>query len=509
MVTAETEKQALVDQAAEVYGRVLAARETTADFGELVAGWPCEEHHRRWCAALDDERIKKIIIIAPPSGAKTTWIGVTYVAKQVGKDPTTHLAYLTYNDEVAQSRSVAARDLTQTPEFKLVYPGAIKDKRKGWGEKEWYLQRPNRGDPDPTVRAAGLFGAVLAYHFNELVLDDPHDPEDVLSKTMRERAWNRIERVVLPRLRPDARMVVTGFRWAEDDIPGYLMGQGYHEDNECNGTCGIDGKPATEWHVVHTKAIVINERTGEEESYWEEEWPVARLQQKRSEVGASTFACQYQGLPAPEEGHIFKWERTYKRLPADIEGVDIALDTAYTEGKRSDYTAAAAWAYDGKPKPWKYLVEGMRGKWETPEAYKMIAMFRRKIQKQFPMLPVRILVRQRVAIDLIAVQHLRAAGIDAVAVKMPGGGEDIKKALAKMAAPEFESGRMLVPEDGGIWLDEWRHEHKMYPQGQHDDYVETTIIITQRHKGGGTAGVTKVPMKRTENKWPVSASTIS
>jgi hypothetical protein len=60
---------------AKVYARVLAARESLPDYGEFVFGWPCEEHHRRWCAALDDERIKRLIIIGPPP-TMTMWRGV-------------------------------------------------------------------------------------------------------------------------------------------------------------------------------------------------------------------------------------------------------------------------------------------------------------------------------------------------------------------------------------------------------------------------------------------------
>lgn len=501
MTTAALPKEA--ELVATVYARAKLAEETLPDFGEFVFGWPCEGHHMRWARALDDKRIKRLVMIGPPSSAKTTWNGVVYVARQVGRDPSTHIAYITYNDEVAQSRSVAIRDTVLTPEFQLVFPGAKRDKGKGWGEKEWFLKRPNRGDPDPTLRAASLFGAYLAYHFDEVVLDDPHDPDDVVSKAMREKAWRRLEEVLFPRLRPEARMVVTGFRWAEDDVPGRCMEQGWHADDECNGKCedrsAQGGDPPSEWHVVHIMATVEEEDEDGgtvEVSYWEEEWPIKKLQGIKVEIGASTYACQYQGLPAPEEGHIFKWFYEYDEIPMkNIIGVAIGLDTAYTKEERSDYTAWAAWLYDDKPKPWKYLVDGGQIKEEMPEAEKYAGMFALKMQRQYPHLPVRVLVRQRVAIDRVAAQHLRAQGINAVGVPMPSGGGDIKQAIARLIAPEFEARRMLLPKNAGPWFDVWRHQHQMFPGGAHDDFVETTLVVGKR-LAGTKVGVRRTPMRR-------------
>ncbi|KKN17126.1 hypothetical protein LCGC14_0968970 [marine sediment metagenome] len=494
---------------ARVWGRVLSARETLPDYGEFVFGWPCEEHHQRWCRALDDERIRRLIVLGPPTSAKSTWVGMIYLSRQIGKNPTKHYAYLTYSDSVAQDRGVAVRDVVETSEFQLVFPKAKPAKRKGWGEGGFFLQRPNEGDPDPTLRAAGIFGAVLAYHFEEILLDDPHDPEEVLSKTQRDKAHRRFTTVIMPRQRPGVRIIVTGFRWAEDDIPGRLMSMGCHADDECNGRCEDhseeeDGEAPSEWHVVHTKSIETMS-DGTEKSYWPGPWPLTRLYAIRNDISASVYACQYQGLPAPEEGHIFKWYKTYRVLPDDIMGIVIGLDTAFTEEERSDSTAWTAWAYDGKQKPWKYWLEAGEIKAEMPEAEKHAAMFVRKIQRQYPRLPVRLLVRSRVAIDRVAAQHLRTMGIDAIEVKMPSGGARIKLALANMIAPEFESGRAMVPENAPPCFDPWLHQHKIYDRGAHDDYVETTIVV-MRYFAGPTVSVDRIPMRRVESTMPILPS---
>jgi len=489
---------------AEVYARIAAARKNLSDFGEFVFGWPCMKHHRRWCNVLDDSNIKRIIILGPPSSAKTTWPAVIYATRQLGEDPAKHVAYLSYGQEVAESRSVAIRDMILSPEFRYVYPTVRPNKKAGWGEGAWYLRRPNFGDPDPSLRAASVFGGVLAYHYDEIILDDPHDPEDVISKLQRVRTWERVKRVLLPRLRPNARMVVTGFRWAEDDVPGMLMAEhGFHYDDECNGKCGANGEEPEEWHLVLIQAITLDEE-GNEKSYWPEEWPLKKLKRTQREVGASVFACQYQGQPAPEEGHIFKWFRRYKELPK-LVGIVIALDTAYTETEMSDYSAWAAWGHDDKPKPFKYLMEAGRTREEMPEAEKKIGMFVEKIKKENPHVPVRVIIRKSVAIDKIAAQHLRRIGVNVTSeVKIPGG-DKAKADLARLVSPEFESYRARIPEDGPLWLGEWLHEHKLHPVGQNDDFVETTIITMRYFEQGTAVGVVRVPMSQKRTGVPVSS----
>ena len=493
------------EKPAEVYARIHNARKNLSDFGEFVFGWPCMTHHRRWCDALDDPRILRLIIQGPPSSAKTTWPGVIYTARQLGEDPSRHMAYLSYGQEVAESRSVAIRDTMISPEFRYVYPTVRPNKSAGWGEGAWYLQRGNPGDPDPTLRAASLFGGVLAYHYDEIVLDDAHDPEDVLSKLQRIRTWVRVKRVLLPRLRPHARMVVTRFRWAEDDVPGMLMAEhGFHHDTECNGKCGINGEEPEEWHLVQTEAIT-QDGEGNEKSYWPEEWPLTKLKRIEKEIGASVFACQYQQQPAPAEGHIFKWFTRYKELPRDIVGIIVALDTAYTDTEKSDYSAWAAWAYDSKKKPFKFLIEAGRTREEMPEAEKKIGMFVEKIKKEYSRTPVRVIIRKSVAIDRIAAQHLRRTGINVTTeVKIPGG-DKAKGDLARLVAPEFESGRVRIPEDGPFWLSVWLHEHKLHDRGAYDDQVETTIITMRYFELGTAVGVSRTPMKQTSGgRTPVS-----
>lgn len=501
MVTATRELPEEAQLVATVYARAKLAAESLPDFGEFVFGWPCEEHHRLWARALDARRIKRLVITGPPSSAKTTWPGVIYTARQIAADPATHIAYLSYSEPVAQSRSVAIRDTFEEPELRMVYPKAIPDKHKGWGQGEWFLRRQNRSDPDPTLRAASVFGAVLAYHFNEIILDDPHDPEEAISKALREKVWRRLTDVLFPRLRPDARMVVTGFRWAEDDVPGRCMEQGSHLDDECNGKCedhsSEGGDPPSEWHVAHTVAIKTAP-DGTESSYWPGEWPIKKLYGIRRDVGASTFACQYQGLPAPDEGHIFKWWKRYKVLPRkDLVGIAIGVDAAYTEDERSDYTAWTAWGYDGKRQPWKYWLDAGRIKADMPTAEKHVGMFAQLIGKRFKGLPVRVFVRSRVAIDRIIAQHLRQQGVNAVEVKMPSGGDNIKQSLAKLIAPEFEAGRMMIPaeEIAPPSLDAWLHEHIMFPAGAHDDFVETTLVVGKR-LAGTRVGVRRQDMRR-------------
>lgn len=88
-----------------------------------------------------------------------------------------------------------------------------------------------------------------------------------------------------------------------------------------------------------------------------------------------TFASQYQQWPSPIGGGLFKDEnwKYYEVLPSDITTVRIYCDTAQEVNSWNDYTVFQCWAKSAKSGI--YLVDQLRGKWESPEIERNLVDF--------------------------------------------------------------------------------------------------------------------------------------
>jgi predicted phage terminase large subunit-like protein len=82
-----------------------------------------------------------------------------------------------------------------------------------------------------------------------------------------------------------------------------------------------------------------------------------------------------------------------------------------------------------------------------------------------------------------AIQALRrSTGLPVVPIKVAG---TTKVSRAEAVSPLFESGKVLLPEQSPSWLGPWVEEHVAFPQGKHDDQVDTTSIALERLRRQG------------------------
>lgn len=236
--------------------------------------------------------------------------------------------WVSYADDVADLRSVAIRDTIEFNErYHHVFPECRPWKKKGWGEGEWFLDRKDKGQKDPTFRSAGISGAVLAYRFpTGEVLDDPQDPNQIKSQIYRDDSWYSFRRVVKSRASGERTpKVVISNRWAEDDIPGRLMTEGG-------------------WRIVITPALDM-----EDESIFPAEmWrgiPVGKstseLHRER-EQDRPGFMIGYMCQPPSQEGDLFQhFAEGESPIPEKVQRCVQFWDTATTDKTSSDPCALA------------------------------------------------------------------------------------------------------------------------------------------------------------------------
>jgi len=216
------------------------------------------------------------------------------------------------------------------------------------------------------------------------------------------------------------------------------------------------------------------------------------LDRIRAAVGSRVWEAQYQGRPSPADGGMFKphWWQRYATLPPVTAAV-LVLDSAFKTGVANDYSVFALWAADGHGN--SYLVNVWRAKLEYPELMKQAHIAHRWAKQRLPGIHVPVVIEDK-ASGQSAIQTLKKpypTMTDGIlpalpVIPHPVKATESKEARAEGVTPIVEGGRAWIPERAP-WLEEWLTEHMKFPNGAHDDQVDTTvmgIVRTQRSKGG-------------------------
>lgn len=193
-------------------------------------GYPVEPaaHHALWLQLLTDENIKKLLIIAPPESAKTTWAVMAYAGCYVGFYPERSIIIGSTSGAVAEKRSLALRNLVDQPGYVKTFPSVLPVKGRGgygglkWGTNEWslaYNGEPTPGRLHPTLAAYGTGGSVIGSRADLVIADDLLDFDNTRTAHQRKLVETWLHNSLLSRRKSrTGRVIVIGTAWHHDDI---------------------------------------------------------------------------------------------------------------------------------------------------------------------------------------------------------------------------------------------------------------------------------------------------
>lgn len=455
--------------------RAVGAREHLLDFAQYT--WPGYErapHLELVAQELEDieaGRNDRLMVFMPPRHSKSETISVRFPAWYLCRHPERKVIAATHREDLTGDSGRQVRNILRSQ--KLFPRAQLTDDSRA--RDFWHTTEGGQ------YLGVGVGSGVVGFGADLILVDDPHGKAgEVASETQRDHAWTWWTTELWNRREPGCAIVVIMHRWHEDDLAGRILAS----------------QPGR-WRVVRLPLLAEAEDAlgrAPGAMLWPGRYSEAEIEETRQVVGEREWNAKYQQRPAPEEGAIFRWWPTYQELPR-LNRIIVGLDTAYTGEQGSDYTAYTAWGLDGARAYW-LDAEHYRG--ETPEAMRRVTAFVWKMQQQHPGARVQTGVRSSVAIDRINAQTLRAgvpilsarnggafretrAGLDVCEVKLPRmGGSKVTEELAALVSVYFEGGRALLPASPDPALAErlraWKQEHLVCPTGQHDDFVETTVI---------------------------------
>ena len=422
--------------------------------------WPefVEGSHHRHIAdkfnKLASGEINRLIINMPPRHTKSEFASYLLPAWMVGREPKLKIIQATHTAELAIRFGRKAKNLIDSENYSKIFKTKLQEDSKAAGRWE----TSDGGE----YYAAGVGGAITGRGADLLIIDDPHSEQDMNSKNAFEKAYEWYTSGPRQRLQPGGRIILVMTRWSKKDLTEMLLKAQAEEK-------------ADKWDVVEFPAIMPSGKP-----VWPEYWRLEDLEAVKASAGISKWNAQYMQDPTSDEGALIKrewwqeWE--HEHMPV-LDHIIQSYDTAYLKKETADYSAITTWGVfrpnEDSPRQ-LILLDSLKGRYEFPE-------LRKVAKEQYDYWKPESVIIESKASGLPLTYELRQMNIPVINFT-PSKGND-KHARVNAVAPLFESGMIWAPDQK--FAEEVVEECAAFPNGDHDDLVDSTTQAIMRFRQGG------------------------
>jgi predicted phage terminase large subunit-like protein len=464
-----TEKAELLQdlEEREKRARLAAAQDNMLGFATSVyPGFKIGPHHKKLAKIFTDViegKKKRVIINIAPRMGKSEFSSYLFPAYFLGKYPQKKIIMGTHTAGLSEDFGRRVRNLIEGDEYQELFSGTkVADDQKAAGK--WSTGAGGQ------YYAAGVGGALAGRGADLFVIDDPHSEQDVKanSRLAFDTAWSWFQTGPLQRLMPGGAILIIMTRWGKLDLTGRLLD--YQTKNP-------ESEP---WEVVELPAI-LNEDTENEKSLWPEQWPLETLKQKKAALDPQYWNAQYMQNPVSNTAAIISrklWRIWEPDEPPRCDYVIQSWDTAFEAKTSADYSACTTWGVfyneEEDDKAQIILLDAFKDRMAFPEL-KAVAL---KHYKEWQ--PDAFIIEKKAA-GAPLIQELRKMGIPAQETNPSRGNDKISRVNA--IADLFASGMVWCPDTR--WAREVIEEVASFPNGDNDDYVDTTSQALLRFRQGG------------------------
>jgi predicted phage terminase large subunit-like protein len=424
---------------------------------ELAMNWHLEVIAAK-LTAVREGKSRRLIINLPPRHLKSLMASVALPAWCLGHDPSAQILCVSYAQDLADKHARDSRSIMMSRWFQQIFPTRLAAHRQA--VQEFVTTRQG-------YRLATSTGGVLTGRGADFIMiDDPLKPEEALSTAVRRTCNEWYDHTLYSRLndKRHGRIVIIMQRLHEDDLVGHVLGQ----------------EP---WEVVSFPAIAEADEMHEIETIWgprcfkrqrgealhPEREPLDTLAHLRQTIGEYNFAGQYQQSPAPLGGGLVKanWFKRYteNERPERFDRIVQSWDTANKATELSDFSVCTTWGVCGKK---VYLLGLLRQRLEYPA-------LKRAVRDQQRLFEANVVLIEDKASGTQLIQELIADGCHGVTRYQPTT-DKIMRMHAQTAM--IENGFVHIPQSAP-WLAEYLHEMTVFPNGKHDDQVDSTAQFVE------------------------------
>jgi predicted phage terminase large subunit-like protein len=450
---------------AEIQDKTNRARTEFLPFVEMM--WPGfihGRHHRKMAAAFErvvNGDLKRLMICMPPRHTKSEFASYLLPSWFLGRYPSKKVIQSSFTAELATGFGRKVRNLVGGDTYKRVFPNVtLRADSKAAGR--WNTNY------DGTYFAVGVGGNVTGMGADLLIIDDPHSEQEMMVPDLSGYgtvAWEWYTSGPRQRLQPGGAIVVVMTRWHKLDLVGRLLRAMQEGDGD-------------QWELIEFPAILPSGNP-----LWPEFWSIEELLKvKNSGIPLPKWNAQYQQNPTSEEGAIIKreWWKTWEsdKLPK-CEFIIQCWDTAFEKTKRSDPSACTTWGVFYRETAEKrianiILLDALCEQMEFPD-------LKVKAVRAYKTWQPDALIVEKKASGSPLIYELRGMGLP-VGEYTPSRGQD-KITRVNSIADMFSSGVVWRPAKR--WADEVVEQFAEFPNGEHDDLVDSGTLALMRFRQGG------------------------
>ena len=399
-----------------------------------------------YLAACAKGEVTRLIINLPPRMLKSTIISVAWPAWLLGHEPTQRLMVASYAQSLSLKHSSDCRIVMQAPWYQQVFTHT--QLAHGHNEKEKFATTL-RG----YRRAVSVGGAAIGEGGNILIVDDPLNPLQASHHVQRDAVNQWFDHTWATRLDDKQRgaMVVVMQRLHPEDLSGYLLEKGGWEHLRLPAI-------APEHQRIHIGGFAHARVAGAALHPARE--PLALLERTKRELGSMNFNAQYQQAPVGQAGAIVKahWFERFSSSPIE-GGIFQSWDTGVKAGQQHDASACATFV---EREGVHHLIDMLVVRLEYPELKRLIVRHAERFN------PVAILMEDKASGQALLQDLRRETALPLIAC-MPDA-DKVTRLLR--VTPLMEAGKMALPEHAS-WVADFEREFFQFPDGAHDDQVDT------------------------------------
>ncbi len=260
------------------------ASEALSDFDFTPA-----RHHQlliKELTGLSKGEFDRLMVLMPPGSAKSTYASVIFPAWWFTQYPRTSVIAASHSAGLAQHFSRRIKALIDLKRRYLGYNVQA-------GDASISSWKTTAGGE---YTALGVRGAIAGRRADLVVIDDPIKSQaEADSPRVREHIWDWYRSDIIPRLKPDGKIVLIMTRWHPEDLGGQLL---RHAESA--------------WRVLRLPALA-EEQDPLGRSQGEPLWPdwenQAALLAKRSLLGDRAWSALYQQQPIDAGSRLFFVDR--------------------------------------------------------------------------------------------------------------------------------------------------------------------------------------------------------
>lgn len=416
---------------------------------------PGNTYHSNWhidliadyLEAVRKGQIKRLIINMPPRALKSVCVSVAWPAWLLGQNPAVRIMAASYSATLSIKHSLDCRMVLSSDWYKALFPNTVLSRKHN--QKSKFLT-----DQNGFRFATGVGGSATGEGGDILIIDDPHNPTQINSLKMRNKAIEWYEQTFVTRLnnKNNGAIVLVMQRLHEDDMSAHLISSGGWELLKIPAIAGQD----LEYNLNNNKYFfgsgqLLNSKLDK----------LQFLQNLEAEIGSRNFAAQYLQAPLPASYNLLSSDDIsyYETLPSGGMYFVISWDTAIKVSEHTDYSVGTCWAVANDH---FYLISMIRQKMTYP-------LLKNEVQKQADKYRPKYLLIEDKASGQSIIQDLRLLGYSNIKPIKPVGDKITRFASV---VPMFQSGKVLLPKKSAF-NSVLINELISFPNSSHDDIVDS------------------------------------